>query len=62
MAILFFTKSSIVACAPLKSSNQNHIEYLTGFESEKEYSQVFVEHQILKSRTGAKLVCQRSMK
>jgi hypothetical protein len=44
MAILFFTKSSIVACAPLKSSNQNHIECLTGFELEKEYSQVFVEH------------------
>jgi hypothetical protein len=42
-AILLFTKSSTVACAPLKSSDQNHIEYLTGFELEKEYSPVFVE-------------------
>jgi hypothetical protein len=44
LAILFFTKPSIVACAPLKSSNQNHIEYLTGFELEKDYSQGFIEN------------------
>jgi hypothetical protein len=48
MAILFFTKSSIIACAPLKPSNQNHIKYLTGFELEKEYLQIFFEHQIVK--------------
>jgi hypothetical protein len=62
MAILFFTKSSIVACAPLKSSNQNHIEYLTGFELEKDYSQGFIENLSSKSRMGAKLVCRRPMK
>jgi hypothetical protein len=62
MAILLFTKSSIVACAIVKSSNQNHVEYLTGFELEKEYPRVFIEDQVLKSRMGAKLVCQRSMK
>jgi hypothetical protein len=48
MAILFLTKSSILACAPLKPSNQNHIKYLTGFELEKEYSQIFFEHHIVK--------------
>jgi hypothetical protein len=44
LAILFFTKPSIVACAPLKSSDQNHIEYLTGFELEKDYSRGFIEN------------------
>jgi hypothetical protein len=44
LAILFFTKPSIVACAPLKTSDQNHIEYLTGFELEKDYSQGFIEN------------------
>jgi hypothetical protein len=52
----------MVAYAIVKSSNQNHVEYLTGFELEKEYPRVFIEDQVLKSRMGAELVCQRSMK